>query len=364
MLVDVSTEKQDKKHFKGRTYPTSSSKKKARDAKRQKEQNTPACKRLGLLYVQYSIWWATEDIYISQTKLGALVGVNRDTCRKHLRMLVADGWLGEWQFRLYDTCIYNLGKNLTRQQIAYKFRGIKRPKGFKVPGWLFGLIMRYLPQAQAYALLKYGITHESFLKKGNRDKKYTENRKKRERKLLKSKFGVPDPRLTKVLIDKYNLKQQQAEFLARNEERTILLAIEDLDTYISKFSKVVNNPFGFLLHRCKAHGSKAYQERRKVPEKVLKTPQDRLGWLKEYLSSIQKKVFFINSERQVNRRAIAETTKPGILLKIHKQDPAKSSLKVFQKVCGTWVDKVFTFERPDLVNDVETYLENSLKQVK
>ena len=355
------------KLVKGLHYQTPYSKKKSRKAKREKQQNSKSYKLKVLLYVIYCIWWAKEHVCPSQTTLGNLIGVNRDTCREYLRELVNMGWLPKWTFRWFNTCIYNVlfvmptGKLETRRQIAYRFRGVKRPKGFPVPPWLFGMLMANLPKEQGYALLKYGITHESFLKKGYKNKKYTKNQKKQDRKLWKSKFGDPNPYLTKLLIDKYFLNQQKAEFLARNEERVLILAIEDLDTYVSKFGKAIRNYFGFLLNRCKEYGRKVYQERRKRPENLLKTPRDRINWIKQYLTSVQNKVVFIASEKQINRGVVRETTKPGVLLQIHKQNLIKSKLKIFQKLRGAWIDREFTLDHPDFKKVVTKYFEVAFK---
>ena len=77
------------------------------------------------------------------------------------------------------------------------------------------------------------------------------------------------------------------------------------------------------------------------------------------LKSLSGKLNFISSKDELD---LATTeVKPFIDLKFHKEEFKKSVLKVFQKVHGTWIDKIFTFDRPDLVEAIESYLENSLK---
>ena len=246
----------------GRCYSTKETKKKARKEKKEKLSKSLDYKLQCIFYVIYCIWYATQHVAPSQTTLGACVGVNRDTCRSYLRKLVAMGKLPKWTFRWFDTCIYNLphGK---RSEIIAMFRHVKRPRGFIIPPWLYGIIAGHTTPEQLRSLLKYAITHESFLKKGIRDNKYSQSKKKTDSKLLKSKFGSPDPRLVKLLLEKYDksdLNSQRAEFLARNNERVLSLAMEDLDSYVLKFGKKIKSHFGFLLNRCKHHGPIIFKE--------------------------------------------------------------------------------------------------------
>ena len=246
----------------GRTYTTKHTKRKSRKEKKEKLSKSLDYKLQCIFYVIYCIWYATQHVAPSQTTLGACVGVNRDTCRSYLRKLVAMGKLPKWTFRWFDTCIYNLphGK---RSEIIAMFRHVKRPRGFIIPPWLYGIIAGHTTPEQLRSLLKYAITHESFLKKGIRDNKYEQSKKKTDSKLLKSKFGSPDPRLVKLLLEKYDksdLNSQRAEFLARNNERVLSLAMEDLDSYVLKFGKKIKSHFGFLLNRCKHHGPVIFKE--------------------------------------------------------------------------------------------------------
>lgn len=344
----------------GRCYETKHTKKQAKEKKRAEFFKSKDWKMRVILYVIYCIHRSTEYVCPSQTTLGACIGVNRDTCRNtYLRELVKAGWLTEWEFRLYLTCIYKLPKG-SRQQIAYYFRGVKRPVGFRLPPWLFGMIMGTMTASQAYALLKYDLTHESFLRKGIRSKKYIENGVKLRKKLLKCKFGSPDPHITQVLMTKYNLNKQKAEFLARNEVRVISLAMEDVDTYVENFGKTVSNYFGFLLDRCKHHGSELHRKRKLQEEK--QSPENLEDWLIGYFKAHSKKIIFIGKESDLD--LATNEPRPFMQFLKHKEDFKKSVLKVWQKVNGQWIDKIFNFDRPNLADSIEFHLESCLKQLK
>lgn len=286
-----------------------------------------------VLYFLSTIKIATGFVCPSQTTIGEIVNRNRDTARKLLNKLVETGWLAGWERRNYDTCVYDFG-DLTPREFAIKFRKIKRPRGFKVPKWLWGMIMGNLTEIQACMLLKYDITHESSLKRGERDKKYIENLKKLQKKQLKCKFGIPDLGITKTLIQKFKLQKQQAEFLARNNVRVISLAIEDAETYVSKFKKNISNPFGFLLSRCKHH-HKVLKEKRLQAKKTQKGPKELIEWAKEALSKISK-LKFIHSPSDVD---LADCSHTFVKFMIHKTDTEKSKLSFWKKVHGQWIDK-------------------------
>ena len=302
-----------------------------------------------LLFVLYSIQRATGVVYPAQTTLGETIGRNRDTTRGLLKELTDRGWITGWEFRFYETCIYNFG-DLTPQELAYKFRKIKRPIGFKLPPWLWGMIVGNLPPAQAYKLLKYDITHESSLKRGDRDKKYIENRKKQQKKQLRSKFGSPDPGLVNILIQKFGLNKQKAEFLARNNVQIISLAIEDAETYISKFQRKIHNPFGFLLSRCK-HYYRSLKDKKLQTKKGPTTPTELLDWVKGALKKATN-LKFIQSESEVNRSSINTYTR----FLIHPKEPEQSKIFFWKKIEGYWVDKEIPFKNPRFQELVTEFL--------
>lgn len=286
-----------------------------------------------ILYFLSAIKIATGFVCPSQTTIGEIVNRNRDTARKLLNKLVEMGWLAGWEQRNYDTCVYDFG-DLTPQEFAIKFRKIKRPRGFKIPKWLWGMIMGNLTEIQARMLLKYDITHESSLKRGERDKKYIENLKKLQKKQLKCKFGSPDLGIIKTLIQKFELPKQLTEFLARNNVRVISLAIEDTETYTSKFHKNISNPFGFLLSRCKHH-HKILKEKRFFAKKPIREPKELVEWAKEILRKTHK-LKFIQSSSEVD---FADCSHTFVKFMIHKNFPEKSKLSFWKKVHGQWISK-------------------------
>jgi hypothetical protein len=78
-----------------------------------------------------------------------------------------------------------------------------------------------------------------------------------------------------------------------------------------------------------------------------------------YLKLNKSKFQFINNDNDLD--LATSEAKPFINLRFHKDDLKKSVLKVFQKVQGSWIDKVFSFDRPNLLESIENYLENSIK---
>ncbi len=291
-----------------------------------------------ILYFLSAIKIATGFVCPSQTTIGKIVNRNRDTARKLLNKLVETGWLAGWKQRNYDTCVYDFG-DLTPQEFAIKFRKIKRPRGFKVPKWLWGMIVGNLTEIQARMLLKYDITHESSLKRGERDKKYIENLKKIQKKRLKSKFGSPDLSVMKTLIQKFKLPKQQAEFLSRNKVRVISLAIEDAESYVSKFHKKISNPFGFLINRCKHH-HKILKEEKLQEKKTQKEPKELIEWAKEILRKISK-LKFIQSRSEIDLTDYSHTF---VKFLIHRTDPKQSKIFFWKKVDGYWVDKEISLQ--------------------
>ena len=96
----------------------------------------------------------------------------------------------------------------------------------------------------------------------------------------------------------------------------------------------------------------------KAKEKTA-NPVDIKSWLMSYFKGNKSNFKFITDKSDLDLST--SEAKPFIDLKFHKEDFKKSVLKVFQKVHGIWVDKIFHFDRPDLVEAIESYLENSTK---
>ena len=119
------------------------------------------------------------------------------------------------------------------------------------------------------------------------------------------------------------------------------------------WGKTISNKAAFLMSRCKFHKEAA------TVNKKLEEPKDIKSWLMSYFKTNKSKFKFINTDSDLD--LATSEAKPFINLKFHKDDLKKSVLKVFQKVQGSWVDKVFSFDRPNLAEAIENYLENSLK---
>ena len=189
----------------------------------------------------------------------------------------------------------------------------------------------------------------------DRGKKYIENGKKLRKKLLKCKFGSPDPNMTHVLMTKYNLNKQKAEFLARNEVRVISLSMEDVDTYVENFGKTVSNYFGFLLNRCKHHGSELYRKRKL--EQQNHEPKNIEDWLMGYFKTHSERMIFISKQRDLD--LATREQRPFVQFLKHRENFKKSVLKVWQKVQGVWIEKVFEFDRPDFKRAVTEFFESA-----
>ncbi len=179
-----------------------------------------------------------------------------------------------------------------------------------------------------------------------------------ENRIKKSFKGSKDPPRKRKrlscwhLLKEFSLSFKDQAILSCYGESVLRAAIDDLRSY-EAWGKVINNKAALLVSRCKVH-----KEKLKAKEKAA-APEDIKNWLINYLKSHKSKLNFISSQSELD---LATTeTKPFIDLKVHKEEFKKSVLKVFQKVHGTWIDKIFRFDRPDLVEAIESYLENSTK---
>ena len=208
------------------------------------------------------------------------------------------------------------------------------------------MVVANLRQGWAYSLLKYNLTHESFLKEGKIYLKYIKDREKNRKKLQKSKFGVPCPMRERLLISKYGLKQSQATFLARNDERVLYLAMEDVDTY----SKSVKSYFGLLINRCRYHGS-----RKRNPEKK-SVIRNKLEWVKDKLLKC-KRIAFIQEPFQEEGKSKSKTY---VRLREHKEEPnMRSTLDFYfynEGTPGIWQDYRITLRHERFEELVKPFL--------
>ena len=154
------------------------------------------------------------------------------------------------------------------------------------------------------------------------------------------------------LLKEFSFSFKDQAILSCYGESVLRAAIDDLRAY-EAWGKVIYNKAALLVSRCKVR-----KEKFKAKEKAA-APEDIKNWIVNYLKSLSGKLNFISSKDELD--LATSEVKPFIDLKFHKEEFKKSVLKVFQKVNGTWIDKIFYFDRPDLVEAIESYLENSLK---
>jgi len=81
-----------------------------------------------------------------------------------------------------------------------------------------------------------------------------------------------------------------------------------------------------------------------------------------YFKTHSKKIVFISKQSDLD--LATNERRPFVQFLKHKEDFKKSVLKVWQKVRGQWIDKVFEFNRPNLADAIEFHLESSIKQLK
>ena len=153
------------------------------------------------------------------------------------------------------------------------------------------------------------------------------------------------------LLSPLKLSFKDHHILSRYSEALLRAAIDDLHAYAG-WGKTIENKAAFLMSRCKAH-----QLQRQAKAEAAK-PENLKNWITTYLTSFKNKISFINSKAQLD--PATTDLRPHVELKLHKEDIKKSVLKIYQKVHGSWVDKFFQFDRPDLVEAIESYIENSL----
>lgn len=140
--------------------------------------------------------------------------------------------------------------------------------------------------------------------------------------------------------------------LSRYSEAILRQALDDLSKYLSWGNEVLNTA-AFLMAQCQIH-----QKQRKAKSENT-NPTSIKEWLKSYFKARQQRFVFINKESHID--PATSDPRPFIQLLWHKQDLKQSVLKVYQKIQGHWIDKVFTFDRPNLMEVIEAYLENSLR---
>ena len=288
----------------------------------------------------------------SKSVLAKQVGICIRTLDKALKILKAMGFL-TWKSgkKTWETNTYYIAD-------CYKTTPLRRPKDFEIPRKLW-LKQQYLIKKQKFKEFTRVLYEHSLRDIAD----HLRCREKLERtsfeRMIKNSFKTskdpPKKRKRPILghlLKEFSFSFKDQAILSCYGESVLRAAIDDLRAYES-WGKVIYNKAALLVSRCKVH-----KEKLKAKEKAA-TPEDVKNWLVNYLKSLSGKLNFISSKDELD---LATTeAKPFIDLKFHKEEFKKSALKVFQKVNGTWIDKIFTFDRPDLVEAIESYLENSLK---
>ena len=291
----------------------------------------------------------------SQRTLAKQLSISIRTLYKALKILREMGvitWISGK--KTWETNIYTL-------EAPYRTTPMRRPHGFKIPKILW-LKIQYVINKKRFKDLAQTI-YEHFLKDiadyTLRVYKYLRTSfEEGSKNIFKSSNDPPKAQKKPPswhLLKQFSLPFKDQWVIGRYGEAVLRQAIDDLKYYQTQ-GKEVSNVAAFLTSRCKAH-----KEKMVLVEKGKNRVSAR-EWVVSYFKAHFKRFNFISDKSDIDRQA--DDLRPFIELKFHKQDESKSTLKIYQKVCGQWIDKMFTFDRPDFINAVENYLESSLKQEK
>jgi len=290
-----------------------------------------------------------KPINPSKGTLAKEVGICVRTLDKALKILRTMGVVS-WKSgkKTWETNTYYLAD-------CYKVTPMRKPEGFKHPKALW-LKMQYLIKIQKLkeftrTLYEHLLTDiaDHLLR---REKFIRSSLDKQGNFLLKPSKDPPKKPPNWHILMSLRLSFKDQYILGRYSESILRAAVDDMTTYLD-WGKTITNKAAFLVSRCKLHKESA------VDNKKLEKPKDIKSWLMSYFKTNKSKFKFINTDSDLD--LATSEAKPFINLKFHKDDLKKSVLKVFQKVQGSWIDKVFSFDRPDLAESIENYLENSLK---
>lgn len=311
---------------------------------------------LAYLMQEYNIAY-DGDVFPSRKRLAEELQVCERTIDKTLKNLKAD----------QDLYVQSGKKTWTTNQysvpIKYQKTPLIAPPDYIRPKILHWILSRKFSKAKCPKLKRWIGKHFRRQKLQFAHYSFQEIKKLRTsiedviKKYFKCSKDPPKKRKKPILghlLKEFSLSFKDQAILSCYGESVLRGAIADLKAYES-WGKVINNKAAFLVSRCKV-----YKEKLKAKEKSA-APEDVKNWLVNYLKRQKSKLNFISNQRELD--LATNEAKPFIDLKFHKEDFNKSVLKVFQKVQGTWIDKIFTFDRPDLVEAIESYLKNSLKMI-
>lgn len=311
---------------------------------------------VGYLLQCYHFAFGLEGKPINPSKetLAKQVGICVRTLDKALAALkamdVIDWFSGK---KFWETNTYIISQ-------AYSMKPMRRPKDFKIPKFLWLKLQYLLKKKQLKSL--WPTIYEHILKDIadhllRREKFLRTSLEEKYRKSLKTALDPPKKRKKPPncqLLKQFNLTFKDQWILGRYSEALLRAAIEDLYAY-RLWGKETRNLPAFLISRCKAH--KQGQEARQLKAE----PSMIKEWLTSYFKAHKQRFVFISRESQID--LATSEPRPFIQMLWHKEDLRQSVLKVYQKIHGAWVDKVFRFDRPDVANAIENYLENSIRDI-
>ena len=309
---------------------------------------------MGYLLQCYHFAYGLEGKRINPSKaiLAKEVGVCIRTLDKALKALKEMDFL-TWVSgkKTWETNTYLINE-------AYRAKPLRRPADFRIPKVLW-LKMQYLLKKKRFKEL-WGNIYEHILQDIadhilRIDNFLRTQLKKELEKSLKKSLDPPEKRKKPpnwYLLRPFNLSFKDKCVIGRYPEAVLRSVIDDVHYYENQ-GKKISSVIALLTSRCKNH-----QERLAIKDKA-KTG-DVKNWITDYLKANRKKLTFIESESDIDRQT--KNQKPFIELKFHKSDITRSVLKVYQKVYGYWIDKIFTFDRPDFAQVVESYLERQFSQ--
>ena len=305
------------------------------------------------LFQGYHLAYGVEGKRINPSKkrLAREIGTCIRTLDKALKVLRELGII-DWVSgkKTWETNTYFLAE-------CYKTTPMRRPDDFDYPKHLFWKIQRHIKIKKLKEFTR--VLYEHFLKDiadhlFHKTKSIRTSIEKRRRKSVKASKDPPPKRKKPPnwqLLRTFKLSFKDQWVIGRYSEALLRSAIDDYNFYKKQGKEIVNIP-AFLISRCKTH-----KEKLDLLKKENRT--NVKDWITSYFKSRGKRFIFIAKESDLDTSTSEQ--KPFIQFLKHKANIKKSILKVWQKVGGQWIDKVFNFDRPDLVDSIENYLENSLK---
>ena len=295
-----------------------------------------------------------KPTYASKETLAKELGICIRTLDKALKIL-RDMEVISWKSgkKTWETNTYYLAD-------VYKSTPMRKPQGFRHPKHLW-LKQQYLIKKQK--LKEFTRTLFEHLLGDIADHLLRKNKNIRtsSKKECKNNFksSKDPPKSTKFPTNWHILKDLSLNFkdqwiLSRHSEHLLRAATDDLRFYQS-LNKKVKNVAAFLMSRCYEHARQVKSQKKNINTINIKE------WLSSYFKSRRTRFLFIYESQQLDRTK--NESRPIIHLLWHKQEIQKSILKVYQKVQGVWIDKVFKFDRPNLIEAIESYLEDSLRNI-